>query len=100
MSRLMLIQNASDSIRPPLRPSMRTRISHHRVEVPEHQRRSRSVSWNSRGRIRSIDGAAHDPQRVRFVEAQFVHVVLADVLDVARGGVQPQPAAGVDVGHA
>src|SRR6202165_1504749 len=44
-------------------------------------------------------GAAHDPQWVRFVEAQFVHVVLADVLDVARGGVQPQPAAGVDVGH-
>jgi hypothetical protein len=44
VSRLMLIQNASDSIRPPLPPSMRTRISHHRVEVPEHHRRSRSVS--------------------------------------------------------
>ena len=38
----MLIQNASDSIRPPLPPSMRTRVSHHRVEVPEHQRRSRA----------------------------------------------------------
>jgi hypothetical protein len=44
VSRLMLIQNASDSISPPLPPSMRTRVSHHRVEVPEHQRRSRSVS--------------------------------------------------------
>ena len=44
-------------------------------------------------------GAAHDPQWVRFVEAQFVHVVLADVLDVTGGGVQAQPAAGVDVGH-
>lgn len=28
------IQNASDSIRPPLRPSTRTRISHHRLEMP------------------------------------------------------------------
>ncbi|MCW2686360.1 MAG: hypothetical protein JWR37_1250, partial [Mycobacterium sp.] len=28
VSRLMLIQNASDSISPPVRPSMRTRISH------------------------------------------------------------------------
>jgi hypothetical protein len=44
VSRLMLIQNASDSISPPRPPSMRTRISHHRVEVPEHQRRSRSTS--------------------------------------------------------
>ncbi len=50
----MLIQNASDSISPPLRPSIRTRISHQRFEVPEHQRRSRSMSWNSMGRIRSI----------------------------------------------
>ena len=54
VSRLMLIQNASDSIRPPLRPSMRTRISHQRLDVPEHQRRSRSMSWNSMGLIRSI----------------------------------------------
>jgi hypothetical protein len=46
VSGLMLIQNASDSIRPPLRPSMRTRFSHYRVEVAEHQRRSRSMSWN------------------------------------------------------
>ena len=53
VSRLMLIQNASDSISPPAPPSMRTRISHHRVEVPEHQRRSRSMSRNSIGRIRS-----------------------------------------------
>jgi hypothetical protein len=95
----MLIQNASDSIRPPLRPSMRTRVSHHRVGVPEHQRRSRSVSWKFEGPDEVDHGAAHDPQWVRFVEAQFVHVVLADVLDVACGGVQAQPAAGVDVGH-
>ena len=54
VSRLMLIQNASDSISPPLRPSMRTRISHHRLEVPEHQRRSRSMSLNSMGLIMSI----------------------------------------------
>jgi hypothetical protein len=44
VARLMLIQNASDSINPPLRPSIRTRISHHRLEVPEHQRRRRSTS--------------------------------------------------------
>ena len=50
----MLIQNASDSIRPPLRPSMRTRFSHHRVEVAEHQRRNRNRSGNSIGLIRSI----------------------------------------------
>jgi hypothetical protein len=50
----MLIQNASDSISPPLRPSMRTRISHQRFEVPEHHRRSRIMSWNSMGRIKSI----------------------------------------------
>ena len=53
VSRLMLIQNASDSISPPLRPSIRTRISHQRLEVPEHQRRIRSMSWNSIGLIRS-----------------------------------------------
>ena len=32
---------------------MRTRISHHRLEVPEHQRRSRSMSLNSMGSIMS-----------------------------------------------
>ena len=53
VSRLMLIQNASDSISPPLRPSMRTRISHQRFEVPEHHRRSRNMSLNSIGSIRS-----------------------------------------------
>ena len=34
VSRLMLIQNASDSISPPSPPSMRTRISHHRWRFP------------------------------------------------------------------
>ena len=34
VSRLMLIQNASDSISPPSPPSMRTRISHHRWRCP------------------------------------------------------------------
>ncbi len=53
VSRLMLIQKASDSINPPLRPSIRTRISHQRFDVPEHQRRSRSISGYSIGRIRS-----------------------------------------------
>ncbi len=33
---------------------MRTRISHHRFDVPEHQRRSRSMSLNSMGSIMSI----------------------------------------------
>jgi hypothetical protein len=36
---LMSIQKASDSIRSPLPPPMRTRFSHHRVEAAEHQRR-------------------------------------------------------------
>ena len=54
VSRLKLIQNASDSNKPPLRPSMRTRISHHRFDVPEHHRRIRNMSPNSIGRITSI----------------------------------------------
>ena len=53
LSGLMLIQKASDSIRPPLRPSMRTR-PRRRVEVAEHQVRNRSVSGNSIGLITSI----------------------------------------------
>jgi hypothetical protein len=95
----MLIQNASDSISPPSAPSMRTRTSHHQgggarppAAQPQHVLKF--------DRPDQVDhGAAHHPDRVRFVEAQRVHVVLADFLDVARNGIQPQPASTVDVAH-
>ncbi len=34
-----------------------------------------------------------------FLEAEFTQVVLADVLDVPGGRVEPQPALAVDVGN-
>ena len=43
-------------------------------------------------------GAPDDPQRMGFLEAEFAQVVLADVLDVPGGGVEPQPSLPVDVG--
>jgi hypothetical protein len=99
VSGLTLIQNASDSIRPPLRPSMRTRFSHHRVEVAEHQRQPQHVLEFDRF-DEVNDGPADDPERVDAFKAQLAQLILADVLDVARGGVQPQPTVAVDVGHA
>ena len=77
---------------------MRTRFSHHRVEVAEHQRRSRSMSWNWIGLMRSMM-VRDDPERVDAFKAQLAQLILADVLDVARGGVEPQPDVAVDVGH-
>ena len=95
----MLIQNASDSIRPPLLPSMRTRFSHHRVEVAEHQRQPQHVLEFDRF-DEVNDGPADDPERVDAFKAQLAQLILADVLDVGRGGVEPQPTVAVDVGHA
>ena len=99
MSRLMLIQNASDSISPPS-----AAVDAHadfappgggaRTPAPQPQH---VLKFDRADQV--DDGAAHHPDRVRFVEAQGVHVVLADVLDEARGGIQPQPAAAVDVTH-
>ena len=98
MSRLMLIQNASDSISPPGRRrcarGFRPPGGGARTPAPQPQH---VLKFD---RADQVDhGAAHHPDRVRFVEAQRVHVVLADVLDEARGGIQPQPAAPVDVTH-
>jgi hypothetical protein len=81
VSGLMLIQNASDSIKPPL---------------PEHQRRNRNVSGNSIGVITSII-VRERPQRVGGFKSRLAQLVLADVLDVARGGVESQPAVAIDI---
>jgi len=44
-------------------------------------------------------GAAHDPQRVDAFESQLPPLILSNVLDVTRSGVEPQPAVAVDIGH-
>jgi hypothetical protein len=44
-------------------------------------------------------GAAHDPQRVDAFESQLPQLILSNVLDVTRSGVEPQPAVAVDIGH-
>ena len=54
VSLFMLIQNPSKSIRPPLEPSSRTRMLHHRNEIPEHQRRKVMSFGQSRGSTTSM----------------------------------------------
>jgi hypothetical protein len=44
-------------------------------------------------------GAAHDPQRVDAFESQLPQLILSNVLDVTRSGVEPSPAVAVDIGH-
>ncbi|CNI19879.1 Uncharacterised protein [Mycobacterium tuberculosis] len=54
VSLFTLIQNASVSMRPPSEPSSRTRMLHHRNEIPEHQRRKLMSLGHSIGSITSM----------------------------------------------
>ncbi len=68
--------------------------------VPEHQRRHRSMSPNSIGRIKVHWSLPDDPQPGGSPQAHLAQLVLTDVLDVPDNRVQPQPAHAVDVADA
>ena len=88
VSRLMLIQNASDSIRPALAaldadPHLAPPVGRSRTPAAQPQH------------VLELDGpdqvdhrAAHDPQRMGLLEPHFAQLVRADVLDVPGGGVE------------
>ena len=98
VSRLMLIQNASDSHQAALAsvdadPHLTPAVGRPRTPTPQPQH-----VLELDGLDQVDHGAAHDPQRVRLLEPHLAELVRADVLDVAGGGVELQPALAVDVG--
>jgi hypothetical protein len=56
----------------------------------------RSVGFEASGTFRDVLVLN---TRVDVFKAQLPQLILADVLDVTGGGVQPQPAVAVDVSH-